>query len=495
MRKNKTKEKIKTIQQNLKKNLPALSKRVISINISKGKLEAVVVKKKGDRINIVSAHEVDIKSNTYDINRINQAFSSIVTKYIPKHAVCVTDQVKFLAAEINLPSGIKKISEDKLEAAAKWEMGPYINFPLENGFFSYRFLGDKKGTIPVLISAVNKDIFYDFFDVYKDSNLSLYSVYSPEIALAYSSEWENRILINYEKNTISGVLLRAESPPVFHTLSVEEEISQEDALKNLIEMFTTSFENIGEIVIAGSLASEEIVEKLKKEFLINVRLWDLKEDFSKLELSSETNIMPKYALAIGAALQELRIFGPPSGVTDRVSMLKQLKRNLYFLPVFLFVLIMFGFMGHYNYTKRNVSYYSSEISKLEKEKSRLLEFKQRRTRLISKRDNLKSQIVGLENKKKYIKSLPAYKNSVILFFKNISKTIPNSAILKKIEQKDDIFYLKGYSINSGKISEFVQDLLSSELYKEVRLVDFVKNIQDKNNVFPFQFTISVALRR
>ncbi|MCD6257027.1 hypothetical protein J7J45_03055, partial [Candidatus Aerophobetes bacterium] len=148
--------KFKTVQENLRKkskNLPALSKRVISINISKGKLEAVIVKRKGDRINIVFAHEVDIKSNTYDINRINQAISSIVTKYIPKHAVCVTDQVKFLATEINLPSGIKKIPEDKLEAAAKWEMGPYIDFSLKNGFFSYRFLSDKKGMVPVLISA------------------------------------------------------------------------------------------------------------------------------------------------------------------------------------------------------------------------------------------------------------------------------------------------------------------------------------------------------
>jgi Tfp pilus assembly protein PilN len=484
------------------KNAPlALPREVISIDIGSGSLKAVVVRRKGKKITLVSAMQTSTEIDAgYDINRIGRFLGGLLQKAgaYPKQAVVVTDRVKFLASELNI-SPEKKLPEDRLLAAVVWEMEPFLDFPPQQGLFGCRVqkASGKKETTPVMISAMDKRDFSDLAEILKDFQLSLYRAYSPEGASAFASpdktRGKDRIFLNFRGNALIGVLMRSDGEPLsIQSLPAgESDIFQSDRIKKMIQELTVFAGETEEIVIAGDGANEQQVRAMKRELSMDIRLWSPEDDLGGFEITLEVGeVGPQHAAALGAALQQLRLVENPLGVTDRVALVKRVRENIHFVPATAVALVFFTFLAHYTFMKTRINHYTKEIKALQEEKGKL-------TRLRDERISLESKEKDASRKKKYLlQTLPAQKLNLISLFIGICEAIPEEVVLEKLSQEDkNTFCLKGGSLSGNSIAAFVDGLSKLTPCKEVKLKNMQRTPEEKEaRSLPFNFLIQLTLK-
>ena len=474
-------------------------KKIVSIDLGQYSIKVVAVKKEGKKAVVSASAQMDRSGRSgEDVARdINQLLEG--KGYFKGPGVIVTDQVRFLASELKM-GGAEKLFDDKLTAAARWEIEPYLDFPPSDGLFACQLQEHKaqEDTVPVLISAIDSNAYSKFSEILKGCGIALRRAYSPEGALSFASdlpkEGTNKVIINYRKGSIKGVCLAPEGPSVFQDLPlVPGAVSEDEPVRNMIYDLTASAGGAEEIVITGSAVSGELVHGLKME-IENVRLWGV-EDFRDVDFDPVvTDFGPQYALAVGAALQELGLAGEVLlGVTDRVSVIKsvtqKLRENRRLVPAFTIGLFLLCVAGHYAMTKASISRYSSKIQHLKVEKERLL-------KPVQEKERLAKRLSEIEKKKEYIeKVLPARNRNLLNLLAAISERIPRDVVLNRVYQKKDgSFSIEGNSFRGRSITDFNKALSELEACNGTRLetVKRTENASDiRKRILPYDFVINV----
>ncbi len=479
-------------------SFPGSVNQVLSIDLGRRSLKGVVVKRRRGKAHLISAREVELKSPAYEIDEIVRELGSLLRGFepCPKHVVIVTDHVKFLASELNLPRG-KKLPAERLMAAVAWEIEPYLDFPASDALLACQLQEDKArtDTTPVLITAMARSAFSHLREIFKDYGLIIRRAYSPECAFVVvpkiQKEARSKIFIQSRHDVIIGAFLGEKQASQFQNFPFDPEGA--DRKKRLKEMiYELTGPSIGtddvETVIAGDLISDELVEELRKE-LKNVRLWKPEVDFKGIEIGSDVHdVGPQYAAATGVALQELGLAGKGRlGITDRIPFGKKVKAKYYLLPAVSSAIVLLCFLGHYAYMKKSIKDYSSKIQMLEREKKGLTQLKKERERLVSKEK-------GILRKKMYLENLPGRQKNLAPVVLGISDVIPYDVVLERLSWGKDGFSIKGHALEVDSIMVFVKKLSGLESCKSVDLESWSKeDAKIEGILLPYDFVIKVKV--
>ena len=138
-------EKMKAIRNRLAGWLPIKAfsiqpaKEILSIDLDSHSLRLVTVRKEGEKVIISSCDTIERPYG--DIDRdISSIFKGKDNYSGP--GIIITDEVRFLASELNMPN-VDKLPYEKVISMVSWEMEPYLDFPMSNGLFSYKFQSHK----------------------------------------------------------------------------------------------------------------------------------------------------------------------------------------------------------------------------------------------------------------------------------------------------------------------------------------------------------------
>lgn len=478
--------------------LPGSVNQILSIDLGRRSVRGVVVKKRGRKAHLVSAREVELKNPAYEIDEIARELGSLLREFepCPKHIVIVTDHVKFLASELNLPRG-KKLPAERLMAAVAWEMEPYLDFPASDALLACQLQEDKArtDTTPVLITAMARSAFSHLREIFKDYGLIVRRAYSPECAYVVVPEIQeeamSKIFIESRHDVIIGTFLGESQATQFQSFPFDPEgAGRKKRLKEMIYELTgpsIGMEDV-EIVLAGDAISDELVEELRKE-LKNVRLWRPENDFKGIEISSDVHdVGPQYAAAAGVALQELGLAGKGRlGVTDRIPFGKKVRQKYYLLPAVSSAIVLLCFLGHYAYMKKSIKNYSSKIQMLEREKKGLTQLKKERERLVSK----EKETLG---KKRYLENLPGRQKNLAPVVLGISDVIPYDVVLERLTWGKHGFSIKGHALEVDSIMVFVKKLSGLESCKSADLESWSKEEATIEGIpLPYDFVIKVRM--
>jgi hypothetical protein len=260
----------------IKRMLPSLSaSSLVSIEIGEQTVRAVMVKKAGQGVlvsHIASAERLGDDS----ADALDRLFDA--NPGLKGPAILVTDQVKFLASELNV-EGMENLAQDKLDSAAMWEIEPYLDFPPTNGLFACRLLKNLRTAeaTPALIFAMDRNAYSQLSQRLKARGLDLQRAYSPEGALAQAvrmpAAGNHKVLVECYASTLKGILLTADGPSMFQDLPLMEGIApDEEAVRGMLYDLIATVGGIEEIVLAGDAVTPEMVAGLTTEFA-NLRLW------------------------------------------------------------------------------------------------------------------------------------------------------------------------------------------------------------------------------
>ncbi len=483
----------------LKNIISLLPAKLVVIDLEKHFLKAIVAKRKGDRLVITSCAEIERSDDdfSHDLGKLLQRKEH----YSGYATILVTDQVHFLASELSMPPG-KKLPQDKLLAAASWEMEPYLDFSPSEGLFCYQLQEYKaKGdTTPVLISAIDRKTYSGFSEILKNYRLTLQRVYSPEGALSYASylpaEGKNKIVIDCRQDSAKGIFLLPTGPFMFQTLPLDVKGLQE-SVKDVIQDLSASADTVDEIVISGDGDLENLIRELKPEFE-KIRIWKPEADAPvKIEFGPDLREFgPQYAAVLGAVLQEFKVTGKtPFGITDRVffaaSIAKKLKEDRRLLPAFILVLFFLSLAGHYVNMKVSIDKYQTDNKALENERKRLLA-------PIEKKRQITEKINNLRGKKEYLeKTIPAAQKNLLAVLCGLSYLRPNDMVLTRFYQEEDtrLFAIEGNAYRGDSVARFNRELSKLALCEEVKIKSLQNHQDGKKGIFPYHFVINLKFKQ
>ena len=474
-------------------HFPTLGK-VVSIDLGKHSIKAAVVRKQGDGAVISSCAEID---RTHD--DIYQDLADMLerVKIGSGRAIIVTDQVRFLASELSIPPD-KKLPEDKLLSAVAWEMEPYLDFPPAEGLLTYQLQAHETGgdTTPVLISAVDRGTYARFSEILKGQRLTLYRAYSPEGAFASASRLpgkdKSKIVIDCRQDSIRSVFLLTTGPFVFQNLPGDVR-DIEESLREITRDMTAAAGRADEIVIAGDGISDDVVHDLKPEFG-NVRPWTLEDGPVRVELGPGIlDFGPRYATAMGAALQELKVGTlVPFGVTDRVSLIKSItkrvKKDKLILPAAMLTLFFVAVTVHFVTIKVSISRCTSEIKVLNEEKKRLLIPIEKKKDLLDKIKKVNEKIDYLEE------TLCIGQKNLLTVLYGISSLRPNDMVLTEISQNEDgSFTIEGNALQGRSVAYFSNKLSALKFCKKATISTMNNEGISEGVLFPYHFIIDIKI--
>ncbi len=414
-------------------------------------------------------------------------------------AVLVTDDVKFLSSDLGAGGG-EKLSEEKLLAAASWEMEPYLDFPPSDGLFecSLQPEANEGETVPVLISAIFKKSYETIAGVLKRAGLDLVAAYAPQAAVACLSDLpesgKSKVLIDCGEESVKGVLLSENGPVVFQDSPITPGTNpSSEMIRDMLYGLGAQGPSETEIILSGKALDEELLEDLSLEFPL-ARAWGV-GDIPGMNLDTVVvNFGPEYALAAGAALAGMGVFGKtiPS-VTDRVplgkAVVQKIRENRRFIPAAVLGCFVLCLGVHYGYTQLRISSYNGKIHSLEEERKNL-------EIPLAEKKRLKSELTKIEEKRAFVQdTLPAQNRHILVLLTALSEMIPPDVVVNKIDQRDTrTFFLKGNAYRGRAITDFNKALSSLESCAGAFLVSVCRTENAsiaRSKILPYDFTIRV----
>ena len=414
-------------------------------------------------------------------------------------AVLVTDDVKFLSSDLGAGGG-EHLSEEKLLAAATWEMEPYLDFPPSDGLFDCRMQpeANEGETVPVLISAIFKKKYETIAGALKGVGLDLVAAYAPQAAVACASDLpesgKNKVLLDCGEESIKGVLLSEKGPVLFQDSPMTPGTNpSSDMIRDMLYGLGAQGPSETEIVLSGKALNEELLEDLALEFPA-ARAWGVADIPGKEFDSAVVNFGPEYALAAGGALGGMGVFGKTiPGVTDRVpfgkAVVQKIRENRRLIPVAVLGCFVLCLGLHYGYTQLRISRYNAKIDRLEEERKKL-------EGPLSEKKRLKNALTKIEEKRAFVQdTLPAQNRHILVLLTALSEMIPPDVVVNKIDQLDTgTFFLKGNAYRGRAITDFSEALSSLESCVGAFLVSVCRTenaSSARSKILPYDFTIRV----
>ncbi len=472
-------------------------KDILFIEIGQQAVRGVVIRYKEKKLNILGAAEINCSADKVIDDNIHQLIIKLGIDF--KKVVICSDEVKFLFSELPIFSE-EKLSPDKILEAAKWEIAPYLDFPVQEGLFGYQLhKGDQnKETTSIFITAISKQSYNNFNEICNRLNLELQNIYPKGFLSLFALtkfpvKGKYRIIFNVTKTLIITALVSSDGPIAIHESPIHSKDSLYPIAKSLVAGLSVPADKIEGITITGEENEYiEIVFRLfQTDSKIPVRLLEPKRDIKELVfVNKDLKIEHQFASILGTAIMEFRIFSDGHlGINDHVLLLNKIKNKIYTLPVALVGGIALIFLIHYFIIKISLYYYSSNIPKMENKKK---EIETASNKLIE----LTRQLEDVQAKKEKSKKIFFTHNEVLIkILQKIIDNIPYDVILNRLFQEEqDIFILEGISQTPNSVTYF-NYILNDWIVSEKTILEMLKENEGINkDEFPYQFRIKIYLK-
>ncbi len=470
-------------------------KAVVSIDIDGSSIKAVAIKRKGKKA---------IISSCAQIARTGGALSADIGNLLKEKnfasgkGIIITDDARFLSSELGGVQDKNKVSEDNLTEAAKWEMEPYLDFPVAEGLFACQVQERETGggAMPVLISAVSRKIYSEFSKILKGCGLDLYRVYSPEAAsttvLSHPAGAAQKIVIDCRQGSVKGIHFVSTGPISFQSNSLDS-AGLEQAAGNVIQSLMENADTSTEIIAAGNGMVDDLMEMLRPKFE-NIRKWVAEDSPVKIDAAPGVNLSPEYAAAVGAAVQELGLAGrTPFGATDKVFAIKSIQKKIkederILCAVALAPLVLF-IGGHYASVRLSTSRYAGAVNLLKEEKKEL-------SRPIEKKKMLEAKFKEARQRRQYLEEvLPARKRNLLSAFSAISRLRPSDMVLTRFYKKENNrFIIEGDALYGRSVAHFKNELSTLTFCDEVVIKSLNSEGSREKKFFPCHFTMGLKFK-
>jgi Tfp pilus assembly protein PilN len=484
----------------LKTRLPSFSSQsLVAIELGDRTVRAVMAKKAGKGVVVTRALTAE-RTGTDPAEAVDRLLEADGDFKGP--AILVTDQVKFLASEISV-DGAESLPQDKLDAAAMWEIEPYLDFPPANGLFACRLLKYLKSeeATPALIFAMDRGAYGQISQRLKKRGLDLRRAYAPEGALAGAvaapGAGRHKIVVKCAPGALKGVVLTPEGPSIFQDLPLMEgATADEETIRGMLYDLTASADGPAEIVLAGAAGSDGLAETLAAEFA-GLRLWGA-EDVDGLDAGVDAaDFGPGYAALLGALSNEFGLVGAaPLGVTDQVPIAARIQqlfqKNKRLAPALAIGLLLVCLAGHHMVVRTSIGGYRAEIEALEKEKRRLLRPREEKERLTQALDETRQRQAYLET------VLAAGNSNLLGLLAAVSTSLPGDVVLNRLYQKDSgSYWIEGNAFMGKSVYAFNEALSQIEGCKATSL-ETLRRVEQASDVrqklLPYGFVINVRFQ-
>ena len=412
--------------------------------------------------------------------------------------VIITDEVRFLASELNIMDA-EHLSEEKQLAAAMWEIEPYLDFSPSEGLFAceiqqQNIRGDR---MPVLVAAIKRVRYTMYETILKDHNLELVNVYAPETAITASLDFQTnkdrKFVIGCYGQRIMGVSITDQEPFVFQEKKPVDKERIGPVLEEIIRELTDIAGRADEIVLAGRHISDEDFDSFEWASE-RIRTWNLNDLKNVVNETGNVGIDPEYAASVSVALHELGLLQLKlPALTDRVPMknilVKKVNENPRLIPGITLGCLIFLLGAHYIYTVTYMNICEKRLGRLKTEEHML-------TGPAEEERRLRSQLEQIKNKKFYIEeTLPQCNSRILGTLNTVSELIPQDVVLDSIRQEQDgSFTIEGNSFSGQSITDF-NDSLSSLDYCKTTVLENVSRSKKasgtRERIFPYSFSIKI----
>ena len=483
--------------QAIKNLIPSISSgKLLSIDIGSQTVRALVLKKKGAGAVVLQHAAIERSGDdaAADIAKL------ATEHHLPKvNGVVVTDRARFLPSELTV-EGVENLPQDKIDSAAMWEIEPYLDFPPSDGLFHCRVQPHLKndGAVPALILAMEGGEYSQLAHALKRCGATLQRAYAPEGALAYATQWpakgSQKVIIDYRRGALKGVLLTDQGPSIFQELPIDEGMEPSmEPVRNMVFDITASASNVEEVVVSGSMISPELIEMLRTDFG-NLRPWGSQDIGNPDAHAPDEELDPQFALAAGAAIQEVGIGGEGLlGVTDRVPLLQVVSRkfrdNKRLAPAITVGVLLVFLAGHHALTKTSIARYNASIKQLKAEKSKLL-------RPREEQDRLKKALAEVRQKQTYLETvLPTANDNMLNLLDAVVTNIPKDIVLNKLYRKiDGTYCIQGNAFRGRSVSRFNKALAKIQGCKSTNL-ETIRRLEEasdtRQKLLPYDFSINL----
>ena len=492
--------------------------KILVIEIGSYSLKGIVVRRSGRRLVVVSTAAVPFSGDVApDVTKIGRALTNLLSDLgaYPKKVIVVTNQVRFFVGSLEIPNNVK-IPEDRITGAVTWEVEPYLDFPVIDGMFGHRLCRTKSGggKTPAVISAIEKNAFADIVSVFKDFDLTVCRVYSPEGAVAFASEnnFQSRSAITFYndgQSLISAFIRPGSQKPVLRTdrlkpgftvdavesIPLEPGIPLKRQVMDIIQAYQTNDDIPGAVILGGESVSEDLVDDIQGDMPgdadIDIRLWDMAMDLGSMKIRSDAGpVAPVYAAALGAAIQEFGKTGQPLGLTDRVSMTEKVRHRIHLAPVLALVFVILCFGGHYIFLQKQMAGFAKQLEALNKDKQVYTGLKNERTSLLKHQKDIKS-------KEKYLTNiLPERQKHLMGFLTGLPGVVPDNIVVTEISQAGtNVFILTGRGLRTASVGVFAMQLAGLDGIRQAE-INGIERIAQKGDTtcMPYEFSIQITLK-
>jgi hypothetical protein len=465
---------------------------VTAVHITDDAVRLVVMKKKGAGGAVLRCLYLKRDEEKDPADDLKELF----IKYPVKgKVVIITDEVRFLASELNIAdAGL--LPEEKQLAAARWEIEPYLDFTPAEGLFACEIMPrSAQGRAPALVTAIKRDIYNRYEAVLKELRLKLANICAPETAIALSVDHkagkDKKFIIGCYDSRIIGVCITDQGPIVFQEKSPVKD-SPGVSVNQILGELTDVAGEADEVVLAGRYILDEI-SGIDEFSHTPIRMWNY-DDLKRFVVEGGGEIGPEYAAAVGAALHELGISGIRMPVlTDRVPykkiVLKKINENPRLIPGITLGMLVVLFSAHYAWTLASTGIYEKRFNRLKME--------ERTLRMpVEEEQGLRTELDRIREKETYIKeTLPQYNIRILRMLDAVSGLIPGDVALTIIRQEDDGgFTIEGNSLSGQSITDF-NDALQSLDYCEATVVENVSSLKKatgaREKILPYSFSIKM----
>lgn len=457
-----------------------------------GGMRCLVLRRKGLACEVENAVQTQQSSQTGIEQGLQMLTQLLGRTKPPKDVLLLTDEARFIHLEISLSAtpgeGGKKDAQKEIDAAVRKAVEPYLDVPVQSAILAYMVsrsivpVGETRGKDTVLVSAMALALYRRWKKVLEKQGFRLHAAIPAEVAFysaaARGIDKDECVLVAEAREEAIGLgailgdggLVGYQSIPGSIVGGGATLTDLAGAMSGLLYEINGAGLEVGRAMVVGPGLDDPKNMAALREAIGGIEITAWKPD---VEVKSDASVpLALYTPLLAAGISWLsREKSPVPVVTDRVTLLNQIRQQVHLVPLLAMALVLLGFSVHYAYMKISVQLHENRIECLraeqEKLKKEIENGKKERNELKRMREEAKRSDEIAEFVEK---TLPGRNRSRITLLREVRNAIPEDVVLDSMLQKDLAHYeLRGRTLRAASATRFVSRLKELGVVRDVNM--------------------------
>ena len=450
---------------------------ILAVDFGQQSIRAVVLRRQRKSAIIMEAVEVSVPPGTDHGPAIDAIYPALQRR--PQRVVAVSPAARLFTCDLPMPLvQARKLTGEKLEHAACWEVEPYLELPASDCLFNVMLLnGDNardNSSAAVRVCAVWKETYRVLKHAFQERGMRLQRIYGADTSFAFAGPCQRGsgldVVVNVRDDASTAAVRKGGDVLVYRSIPLALEQDDTDrgraesvrkltaAISEAVKEFGTERGSPGHLLLTGGRADlPGLAEQLASHTSIKTDVW-------KAQLADgllRGNAGPQFAPAIGACLQELGLCGARKlGVDDRRPLDQAIRTQVHLVPIAAVLVAALGFGLHYLYASSHLRSLKAREAQMREQKKTLGEDQADVKRAQQEIAALEAKLSAARRQADLVARLAGRAEApVLVLFKGLRDTIPDDVVLSKIEKQPEGDYLvSGCGLRPSSISGFVDKI-------------------------------------